>query len=224
MLIRLGQICTFALFILAASGTVTPLHAHCVENDPEAVHSGDHPHCSGNTTDIRLYDVTITGRNRDGNLDANVFYGEGNDWQANTKQVGFNFSNPAGPNGFLELKFFRELFSANGDNCFPFDPTDISSVILQKAKRGTAKAHIWFDGYTNDSSKEVLYHFEFNGVFLKAKDWPPEDSNTMMISDWELHLGNEGNTIKAISCLSSGDVDDDTDFGGIDIQVDLSTN
>ena len=219
MIKQLTLLCTFAIFMLTFGGAVAPLQAHCQnEGFP---HAPPHPHCRGDTTDDRLYDVTITGLDEFGSI---IFYGEGDSWTANTKQVGFNHPNPEGPNGFLNLGFFREHFGDIGNKCFPDDPTPLNSVILQKAKRGTAKALIWFWGYTHEDGNDmqVLYHFEFNGVFEKAKDWPPESDNTLILFDWELHLGNEGNAIKAISCLDSGDADDDTDFNGIEILVELA--
>jgi len=214
MLKKLTLFCTFAIFMLAVGGVVTPLQAHCPDPEeyPDAVHSGDHPHCSGGSTDDQLYDVQITGD----------IEGVGNNWGAGTKQVGFNFSNSAGPNGELSnLGFFRGLFGAEGDICFPDDPIPISSVILEKHKRGTAKALIWFWAYTHDTNNltRYLYHLELNGLFTTAKDWPPAESNTLEMTEWSTHLGNEGNTIKNVSCLSSGDTEDDTGFAGIDIKV-----
>ena len=215
MIKQLTLFCSFAILMLAFSGTVTPLQAHC---QPEGFpHAPPHPHCPAD----QLYDVKIFGPNIGST--PYFFYGEGYDWQANTKQVGFNHSDPDGPYGWMELLDFRELFGTDGDKCFPVGQTEIGSVILQKAKRGTAKALIWFWGYTRDQSKEVLYHFEFNGVFDTAKDWPPEVENTLTLSDWELHLGNEGNSIKAISCLSSGEKGDGTFFNnGIEIVVTIA--
>ena len=214
MLKKLTLFCTFAIFMLAVGGVVMPLQAHCpdLEENPDAVNSGNHPHCSGESTDDQLYDVQITGD----------ILGVGNNWGAGTNQVGFNFSNSAGPNGQLSnLGFFRELFGDNGTICFPDDPIPISSVILEKHKRGTAKALIWFWAYTHDINNDTqyLYHLELNGLFTTAKDWPPAESNTLEMTEWSTHLGNEGNTIKNISCLSSGDTEDDTDFAGIDIKV-----
>ena len=215
MIKQLTLFCTFAIFMLAVGGVVTPLQAHCVTDDPNAVHSGDHPHCPGGSTDDQLYDVEITG----------FISGVGNNWGAGKKQVGFNFSNSAGPNGQLSnLDFFRGLFGAEGIICFPDETIEISSVILEKHKRGTAKALIWFLAYTHDPTNKTqyLYHLELNGLFTGpngSKDWPPASSNTLEMTEWSTHLGNEGNTIKNVSCLSSGDTEDDTDFAPINITV-----
>ena len=225
MIKQLTLFCTFAIFMLAFGGTVTPLQAHC---QPDGLpHAPPHPHCPAD----QLYSVKIFGINENGR-DSLIFYGEGKDWQSNTKQVGFNHSSPSGPNGYLNLNAFRAHFGSEGDACFRNSKTPISSVILQKAKRGTAKALIWFWGHTHEVGNNtlVLYHFEFNGEFVYPKDWPPEDPdipNTLLLYDWELHLGNEGNSIKAISCLSSGELGDElvSDnppiyFHGIEIDVD----
>jgi hypothetical protein len=220
MLKKLTLFCTFAIFMLAVGGVVTPLQAHCpevTEDNPDPVHSGDHPHCRDEPTDDQLYNVKITG----------YINGVGDNWGAGQKQIGFNFSNSAGPNGQLSnLVNFRLLFGNDGITCFPDDPIDISSVILEKHKRGTAKALIWFWAYTREpgNTEQYLYHLELNGLFDEAKDWPPLSSNILKMTEWSTHLGNEGNTIKNISCLSSGDTGDtgdDTNFNGIDIEVTL---
>jgi hypothetical protein len=176
------------------------------------------PKCesTGGDSTTRYYNVEIEG----------FISGVGNIWGSGNKQVGFNFSDSAGPNGQLSsLGDFRDLFGTYGILCFPDDPINISSVILEKHKRGTARALIWFWAYTRDDNVTLhQYHLELNGLFTGAtgaNDWPPLESNTLEMTEWSTHLGNEGNTIRNVSCLSSGDTEDDTDFNGIDIIVTL---
>ncbi len=64
---KLTLFCTFAIFMLAVGGAVTPVWAHANCDDPEGKgkHSPNHPHCGvvndGTTDDGNLYLVWVDG-------------------------------------------------------------------------------------------------------------------------------------------------------------------
>lgn len=209
--------CTIFMLALAVSGIALakPPTATCPE----------HPSCKDAPTDTGVFDIVIKGD----------LSGDGSGWrqESGQSQVVYNeFWDDVGTFGLItDLDFFRNQFPGTpdsstefteGDNCFPVGDTFLFSALLKKGKKSSAIAVFWFDGWTNNGSKDVLYRLELHGEFDESEDFPPAKANQLLLDVWSLKVENEGKTIRGISCIGEGDTfppEDGTKFEGVTIDV-----
>ena len=121
--------------------------------------------------------------------------------------------------GFLtDLSFFAALpveppppFTAGQATvCFAAGTFPLYGGFINQGKKGTAQANFWFFAKTYDGIPPgsdpitVLYQLTYTGVF--ASGWLPEIGSPAFLNmnEWRLHAENEGDDIKAISCIGEG--------------------
>ena len=207
MIKQLTLFCTFAFFMLGAGGVVSPLQAHCVENDPEAVHSGDHPHCNVDSPPAEsypVYDVFIDGGFNDPYVVGFLLPGEGLKWIWNGRQVGSTYEQ--GRTSQLDMTWIR---SKVGDGCFPSEVG--FGGFFRKHKKSTANGMFWFPGTTSDGLDNVLYLLKIDGYFFggPSVNGFPGNDEFMYMTDWELKVEGQGADVASRSCESSGTFDYD---------------
>jgi hypothetical protein len=203
---------TFAIAVFAL-GNMNPSFAgkKCNE-DP------NHPSCPGddNTSDVKLFDVFITGED---------VGGDGYDWiqDSGQSQVSYKeFWDDDSSGRLIHLDYFQSLWNGAGATCFPdeiFFPDNIHAALIKKAKKGSAKALIWFWGYTTLGVPGGLvpYQLGLTGSFASGGFPPaPEKTSTIDMHHWKMGLANQGQDIKAISCI--GEKPDGENFS-VDITV-----
>jgi hypothetical protein len=214
MLNKLILFCTFAIFMLAVGGAVTPVWAHD-DCEPGGKHSSNHPHCNVDPPPAEsypLYDVLIDGGwNPDipGPVIPGSFLpGEGSDWIWNGRQVGSTYADrrifP------LDMTYIQTKV---GTGCF-------SSVVFmggffRKHKKSTANGMFWFPGTTSDGLDDVLYLLKIDGDFDDVPNYDegfPGNDKIMHMTDWELKVENAGADVASRSCEGSGTFDEEDFF------------
>jgi hypothetical protein len=214
MLNKLILFCTFAIFMLAVGGVVTPLQAHC-----KGKHSAPHEHCIDlpPAESYPLYDVLI-----DGGWDpdipgpvisGSILPGEGWDWIWNGRQVGSTYAQ--GRTFPLEMTnispFVGNLLYDDseppviiGYECF--DNLVTFGGFFRKHKKNTANGLLWFPGTTSDGLDDVLYLLKIDGHFDDdtSGDGFPGNDKIMHMTDWELKVENAGADVASRSCEGSG--------------------
>ena len=198
---KLILFCTFAIFMLAVGGVVTPLQAHCVTDDPNAVHSGDHPHCNVDSPPAEsypLYNVDIDGGFNDPYVAGFLLPGEGIEWIWNGRQVGSTYAQ--GRVFPLDMTYIQESV---GTECF--GPVVRFGGFFRKHKKSTANGMLWFPGTTSDGLDNVLYLLKIDGYFAGGPvDGFPGNDEIMYMTDWELKVEGAGADVASRSCEGSG--------------------
>ena len=116
------------------------------------------------------------------------------------KRIGFDGPHPAdGSVGVLtDLSFFTGPggpFPDNGEACFGTQPPPIPLHAANvREKRGRAESSFWFVASTFDGNHTPVYLLHMFGTF--DGPWPPLDVTSMNVTDWTLHLSNEGERIQ----------------------------
>ena len=165
---------------------------------------GNHNHGGGSTgDDDATYEVFIDGDRLTGiSLQAFPWSGGGGNKTISGRQ------HNAGV--LTNLNIFSELVGGpfteiQGAACFPPN-TDfpLEAGIITK-KKGDAEVSLWFKANTWDNSDTTLfYQLHFTGDF--ESDWLPVVSTDITMNSWSLTATNEGNDIKAISCIGEGNI------------------
>jgi len=138
-----------------------------------------------NADPVVLYTVTSAG----------ISLVSGTDWRETNKgQI-----DSKDGTSVLDLSYFRDQFGPSGDACFPTSITLFEGGFKKKGK--SALGAFWFLGRTKDS-EQVLYQLTLDGVFDNRDDWPPEVSNTMTWTDWEVKV--QGGQTASPSCEDEG--------------------
>ena len=91
--------------------------------------------------------------------------------------------------------------------CFGAGPHTIEAGVIKPAKKGTVQASFWFEANTWDNSATTLFYLlHYTGEFMTGSPWLPESGNPgiLNMTHWELSATNEGEDIKAISCIGEG--------------------
>jgi hypothetical protein len=206
MLNKLILFCTFAIFMLAVGGVVTPVWAHD-DCEPGGKHSSNHPHCNVDPPPAEsypLYDVFIDW-GIVGDKKGFLLPGLGTNWIWNGRQVGSTYADrrifPLDMTHIID-----DLDDGVGTGCFP-------SVVLmggffRKHKKSTANGMFWFPGTTtSDPVEEVLYLLIIEGTFADSIDTDfgfPGNNKIMYMTDWELKVENAGADVASRSCEGSG--------------------
>jgi hypothetical protein len=195
---QLTLFCTFAIFMLAVGGAVTPVWAHD-DCGPGGKHSGDHPHCIDGPKGGGLYDVTVTGQ-----LASNDTY-TGHDpvGSAESVEVNFQFVD-------LNLHFFQSRVDGNGGNCFASAPVSGGQTVLSIAlDDDQMSAWYFFTGYQNDGITEAGYLLKLWSSETYSPGWRPAGdirNFTAKFNQWEI-----GGTAKGKKKSCNGrDIDLDT--------------
>lgn len=206
MIKQLTLFCTFAIFMLAVGGAVTPLQAHC--QDPPRPHSGDHPHCSEPLA-FPVYDVVID----EGYVDADggvILPGTGIGWVYDGKAV--SSLNPRSDQ--LNISYFENKTSHDARKCFgtgiastiPSWPEVTFGGMLRKQRKATAEGFFWFRGTTIDPNDgEVLYLLKIEGGFAEGPNGFPKNDEIMMMNKWTLKLENQGAAVTSRACVGEGE-------------------
>jgi hypothetical protein len=227
MIKQLTLFCTFAIFMLAVGGVVTPLQAHC-----EGRHTGDHPHCPPQVYDA--YDVEIDPDGLDDPTKA-VLPGVGLKWLYDGKMVG----SLRPRSDFLDMGYFvvddPELTPFENDilasDCF-FDPPPDDSFpvypwvkfggILRKHRKSIAEGMFWFPGTTKAPAVQVLYLLKIEGTF--TGDDPvngfPKNEKVMTMNKWTLKVEGQGAEVISRSCVGEGEFDTTFDVKFFEVSID----
>ena len=182
---------------------------------------GNHDHGGGGGGNGDVYDVDIIG--------ADILGGskDGFPWSRSGGKDSIG-GPPHAPNGDSRsgtlsnlIGFFGSLlenplpFTAAqamvcfGEGTFGMPGTyDIRGGGLGTGKKGVAQAQFWFDAKTfvEGSDRVVTYQLRYLGVFSGA-DWLPAAGglpSVLNMDEWRLTATNEGQDIKAISCIGEG--------------------
>ena len=174
----------------------------------------DHPSCKDDSSDDSgtiLFDVvltedvpvTVVGTNWQSSSNNQIQYQEF--WEQST--------------GSINLSYFFDRFGKDasadererGVTCFGSissdGDVDVFSAILSQAKNGIdATAVIWFRGYPSETIVEILYRLRLDGAIVPQSGLLAEDS-VMTLTDWSMHIENQGRWMKEESCLGSEEFD-----------------
>ncbi len=124
---------------------------------------------------------------------------------------------------FFTMPYPNGPFSGlDGENCFGTLEIDFSTQDIplfggqiKKGRGGRAEGSFYFFASTDNDDPadriEVLYHIKVFGTFdqLNSTGWLPSGTTFLTMTDWEMHVENEGDTVKNISCIGEGDFDFD---------------
>ena len=169
---------------------------------------GDHPSCkddSGSGGDGDIYTVLISG-DIGGGTDAE------SPWirSGGKKSIG----GPAPDSGFLTNlnPFFESVFGTDdATTCFGVGDFVIRGGGLGTGKKDVAKAQFWFDAKTFEGippESELItltYQLQYLGTFSEPNWLPgPGETSYLIMDEWRLTATNEGEDIKAISCIGEG--------------------
>jgi len=198
MLNKLILFCTFAIFMLAVGGAVTPVWAHnvCDELGGKGKHSPGHPHCdadTGTTNDGSLYKVSVSGA---------LVLGPhtGHDGVGNKESVSVNWD-------YLDMDLsYVERNVDNGAKCFggPLHvPLAGRQTVLFIGYDKTGKqleAGYVFSGYGTDGETRIGYRLRLSTAtddseWRPTSDFPQTD---LVFDEWELY------NKKDIACIGSG--------------------
>ncbi len=110
-------------------------------------------------------------------------------------------------NFFMSLPNGEPFTMAQAMNCFGMlGNFDIRGGGLGTGKKDVAKAQFWFDAKTFEQNLTLTYQLQYLGTFGGA-DWLPAatgDISFLNMNEWRLTATNEGEDIKAISCIGEG--------------------
>ena len=182
---KLTLFCTFAIFILAVGGAVTPVWAHdvCDELGGKGKHSPGHPHCvDGTTNDGSLYDVRVSGAL---SLDRST----GHDGVGNKESVSVNWD-------YLDMDLdFLEHNVVNGDKCFgglvhvPLQGRQTVLFIGHDKTGNELEAGYVFSGYGTDGETSIGYRLKLSTA-EDGSGWRPTVSfpeSNLVFDEWELY-------------------------------------
>jgi hypothetical protein len=205
MIKQLTLFCTFAIFMLAVGGAVTPVWAHdvCDELGGKGKHSPGHPHCdldTGTTTDGSLYKVSVSGA---------LVLGEhiGHDGVGNKESVSVNWD-------YLDMNLsFLKTNVVNGAKCFgglgplhvPLQGRQTVLFIGHDKTGNDLQAGYVFSGWGTDGETRIGYRLKLSTEndlpgWRPTSDFPLTD---LLFNEWELY------NKKDIACIGSGY------FGGV---------
>ena len=91
--------------------------------------------------------------------------------------------------------------------CFGARTFSIEAGLIKPAKKGTVQASFWFEANTWDNSGTTLFYLlHYTGEFMSGSAWLPESGNPglLTMTHWKSTATNEGEDIKAISCIGEG--------------------
>jgi hypothetical protein len=186
--------------MLAVGGVVTPLQAHCVkvEDNPDAVHSGDHPHCTNDAGPAGggEYLVEVKG---DFSTGGTKYFGRDGNPKTESIDVNFQFLN-------LDLSFLKSM--PGGVNCFSDGPEAgfLTALSIVQDKDKPLAAWYFFTAKDNDGATKVSYLLKLSSGESFDPGWRPlegEKGVEANFDQWKISVEGSG---KKIACTGSGDM------------------
>ncbi len=196
------------------------VNAHCTDDDPP--HPAGHRHCDpeppgggggGKGEDGDVFTMLISG-------DIGGESKDGFPWSRSGGKD--SIGGPPGDHdsgvsnsGTLTdvATFFAALIGGpftvdQANECFGDNNPDIRGGGLGTGKKDVAQAQFWFDAETfvENSDRVVTYQLRYLGTF-KGAEWLPAPAgqiSELIMKEWRLTATNEGQDIKAISCIGEG--------------------
>ena len=186
-----------SIFFLLFVGLSASYAEH--KKNPKAGHGG-----GGSGGDDATYSVFITGDVGGNSLEASPWSSGGGKKTISGRQ------HNAGV--LTDLSFFTALvngpFTAiQGSACFGAYPFQLFGGTIKPGKKGTAQASFWFEANTyTEPAQTLFYLLHYTGVFNEGEVWLPEFGSPadLTMTHWKLSATNEGEDIKAISCIGEG--------------------
>ncbi len=209
MMNKLILFCTFAIFMLAVGGAVTPVwaHADCGPGG-KGKHSDKHPHCGvvneDSTDDGSLYLVWV-----DGDLILGQFTGHDPVGRKEAVTVNFQYIN-------MDLSYIQDKLNddswpdGDGDACFTGAPVEGRQTVLSiEHDRDKALAATYvFSGFGTDGTPQVGYRLKLSTSDRSPVDpgWRPTEegvANQFFVKFDQWEVGSK----KDIACNGSGSLD-----------------
>ena len=158
-------------------------------------HKSPFADCGGGVDDgeVAEYSVTIRGPVTGGSTNDKWTTGSAN-------QIRLDFGGIA---VLDNLDFFvpGPWSTLRGENCFGSGgPFTVFAGTIKKGKGGRAEGWFWLTAHTDNlPGTSADYLFKMFGEFQGP--WPPSGTTTMVMTDWEILLGNGQPELKNITCL-----------------------